>query len=70
MRVSVVKEHLCRVANLAFLKPDLEILAFFERLWLFLEIKQSQTKSGFFQSEKLGSGKILLELHIHYPCNH
>jgi len=24
-----------RVANLAFLKPDLKILAFFEHLWLF-----------------------------------
>ena len=36
-----------RVANLAFLKPDFEILAFFEHLWLFLEIKMSE-KSGFF----------------------
>jgi len=38
-----------RVADLAFLKPDFKILAFFERLWLFLEIKKSQTKSVFFQ---------------------
>ena len=37
-----------RVANLAFLKPYFEILAFFEHLWLFLEIKKSQTKSDFF----------------------
>ena len=36
----------CRVANLAFLKPDFEILAFFEHLWLFLEIKKPE-KSGF-----------------------
>jgi len=52
------------VADLAFLKPDFEILAFFEHLWLFLEIKKSQAKSGFFQSERLGSGKTLSELHI------
>jgi len=31
-----------------------------------MEIKKSQTKPGFFQSEKLGSGKTLSELHIHY----
>jgi len=55
-----------RVANLAFLKPDFEFLAFFERLWLFMEIKNSQTKSVFFQSERLGSRKTLSELHIHY----
>ena len=54
-----------RVATLAFLKPDFEILAFFEHLWIFLEIKKSLTKSGFFQSERLGSGKTLSELHIH-----
>ena len=29
-----------RVANLAFLKPDFEILAFFEHLWVFLDIKK------------------------------
>jgi len=40
--------HFCRAANLAFLKPDFEILAFFERLWLFLGNKKSLTKSGFF----------------------
>jgi len=38
----------CMVADLAFLKPDFEILAFLEHLWLFLEIKKSQAKSGFF----------------------
>jgi len=43
---------------LAFSKPDFEIL-------FFLEIKK-QTKSGFFQAEKLGSGKILSELRIYY----
>jgi len=32
----------------------------------FLKIKKRQTKSGFFQSEKLGSDKTLYELHIHY----
>ena len=36
-----------RIGNAAFLKPDFEILAFFEHLWLFLEIKMSE-KSGFF----------------------
>jgi len=51
---------------LFFLKPDVEILAFFERLWLFMEIQKSQKKSGLFQSEKLGSGKTLSKLHIHY----
>jgi len=34
------------------LKPDFEILAFFERLWLFMEIKKSQTKSDFFSVGK------------------
>jgi len=37
-----------RVANLAFFKPDFEILAFFERLRLFLGNQKSQTKSFFF----------------------
>jgi len=59
-----------RVANLAFLNPDFQFLAFFERLCFFLEIKKTQTKSvfflAFFQSEGLGSGKTLSELHIHY----
>jgi len=30
-----------------------------------LKIKKGWTKSGFFQSEKVGSGKTLSELHIH-----
>ena len=50
-----------RVTDLAFLKPDFEILAF-------LEIKKKQTKSGFIwpflQSKRLGSEKTLSELHI------
>jgi len=52
---------------LAFLTPDFEILAFFEHLWLFLEIKSKKTRQNlaFFQSKKLGSGKTLSELHIH-----
>jgi len=54
-----------RVANLALLKPDLEILAFLTPS-AFLETKKGQTKSGFFQSEKLSSGKTLSQLHIHY----
>ena len=53
-------QFLCRkVANLAFLKPDFEILAFSEQLWLFLEIKNVR-------KIWLGSGKTLSELHIHY----
>jgi len=36
------------VANLAFLKPDFEILAICEYFWLFFRNKKSQTKSGFF----------------------
>jgi len=51
-------------ANLAFLKPDLEILDIFNALGFFLN-QRSQTKSEFFQSEKLDSGKTLSELHIH-----
>jgi len=45
---SEMSELRTRVANLAFLKPDFEILALFDHLWLFLEVKKSQTKSGFF----------------------
>jgi len=59
-----------RVVNLAFLKPDFEIQAFLTRL-PFYENQNYQSKSGFlffifFQSERLGSGKTLSELHIHY----
>jgi len=46
---------------LAFLKPDFEILAFFEHLWLFLEIKKKKPDKIWlfltFQLERLGSGK-------------
>jgi len=38
---------------------------FFEHRCLFLEIKK-KTLSVFFQSETLGSGKTLSELHLHY----
>jgi len=37
-----------RVANLAFLKPDFEILAFLNAFGFFWKSKRSQTKSGFF----------------------
>jgi len=58
---------LTRVANLAFLKPDFEILACFEHLGLFLEIKKIQNIFlALFQLERLGSGKTLSELHIYY----
>ena len=62
-------QFLCsRVANLAFLKQNFEILAFLNTLaffgnkkviniWLFLT---------YFQSDRLGSGKTLSGLHIHY----
>jgi len=46
---------------LAFLKPDFEILAFLTHLACY-ENKKSQTKSGFFQLERLDSGKALSEL--------
>jgi len=44
-----------RIANLAFLKPDFEILDFLTPL-VFFGNQKSQTKSGFFQSERLGCG--------------
>jgi len=53
---------------LAFLKPDFEILAFFEHLWLFLQIKKARQNlafSGIFQAARLGSGKTLSDLRIH-----
>jgi len=51
-----------------FLKPDFEILAFFEHFWLFLEIKVRKIWLflAYFQSDRLGSGITLSELHIHY----
>jgi len=56
-----------RVANLAYLKPDFEILAFLTHFAFF----ENQNKPNeiwwlFFHSEKLGSGKTLSEPHIHY----
>jgi len=35
------------VANLAFLKPDFEILAICEYFWLFLEIKKARQNLAF-----------------------
>jgi len=62
------KHALSRVANLAFLKPDVEILTFFQRTWLFLKIERSQTKSGFFGFFSVGKAWLWqnIELHIHY----
>ena len=41
-------QFLCsRVANLAFWKADLKILAFFENLWLFLKIKKIRKNLAF-----------------------
>jgi len=34
----------CRVANLAFLKPDFENLAFFKRVWLFFKNQKKPDK--------------------------
>jgi len=47
-----------RVANLAILKPDFAILAFFEHLWLFWKSRKDRQNlafSGFFQSGRLGA---------------
>jgi len=57
---------MCRVANLAFLKPNFEIQAFFDALGFFLKIKIPVKIWPFFQSERLGSGKTLFEMHIHH----
>jgi len=38
----------CRVANLAFLKPNFEIQAFFDALGFFLKIKNTSQNLGFF----------------------
>ena len=46
-----------------FLKPEIEILASFEHLWLFLEIKMPdkiRLFSGFFQSKSLALAKHFL----------
>jgi len=54
--------------NLAFLKPDFEILASLTHLAFFENQKTPETSGffDFFQSERLGPGKTLSELHIHY----
>jgi len=44
---------------MAFLNPDFAILAFFEHLWLFWEIKKAR-------KIWLGSGKTLSKLRVHY----
>ena len=53
-----------------FFESRFSIFGFFWTPLFFLEIKKTQTKSvfflAFFQSEGLGSGKTLSELHIHY----
>jgi len=56
------------VANLAFLKPDLKTLAFLNTLTFgfFWKSKKARQNLAFFQSERLGSGKTLSKLHIHY----
>jgi len=54
-----------RVANLAFLSQILKFWLFLTPL-AFFGNQKSKTKSGFFQSERLGSGKALSELHIYY----
>jgi len=44
-------------------------LGFFWRTWLFFEIKNTSQNLDFssvFQSERLGSGKTLSKLYIHY----
>jgi len=66
--LSLQSVHYCRVANLAFLKPDFEILAFFEHLSFGFvgRSKKARQNLAFFQSERLGSGKTLPKLHIQY----
>jgi len=43
-----VRQLLDQGCQFGFFEPDFEILAFFEGLWLFSEIKNSQTESIFF----------------------
>jgi len=60
---------LIKVANFAFLKPEFEILAPFEHLWLFSVIKKPDKILlflAFFQSKRLSSGKTLSKPHIRY----
>jgi len=46
---------------ICFLKPDFEILAFLTPLAFF----GSQKNLAYFQSDRIGSGKTLSELHTH-----
>jgi len=57
-------ELMLKVANLVFLKPDFEILAFFNAL--FCENQRKQTKSGFFWLFSVG--KAWLWQSIVYLC--
>jgi len=57
---SLLRTLFGRVVNLAFLKPDFEILACFQHT------SQNLVFSGFFQSERLDSDKTLSELYVHY----
>jgi len=55
------------VANSAFLKPDFKIVAFFNTFVFVCKSKKARQNlafPGIFQSERLGSGKTLSELHI------
>ena len=45
---------------MAFLKPDVEILAFFENQ------KNARQNLAFFHRERLASGKTLSEIHIRH----
>jgi len=55
LKVALVRTAMIRVANVAFLKPDLKILACFEHLWLFWKLKKARQNlafSGFFSVGK------------------
>jgi len=54
--------------QIGFFEPKFWNSGFFEHLWFFWKKKpkKNQTKSGSFQWERLGSGKTMSELHIHY----
>ena len=52
-----------------FWSQILKFWLFFEHLWLFWEMKNARKFclfQAYFQSDRLGSGKTLPELHIHY----
>ena len=57
------------VANLAFSKPDFEVLAFlntFGFFWKYKKTEKSDFFLAYFQSDRLGSGKTLSELHVRH----